>query len=456
MLMQKRERGQNHSRGAVAALHGIAFDEGLLQRMQLLSLSNTFNRGDLFTRGAGDGRQTRAVRDAIDKNRTGAALAFAATIFGSREIQFFAQNIKEGAAGIAGNVIARAIHQQFHEFILDPKWGGGKTPLQGGAFGGSMKSEGTTAMATTTAADLTTTQAPFIEQAQRSGELFIYQPYELYSERNQEAWRTLYARMLPRWKRYANGAFLKGIESLCLAPGRLPRLEDVNRFLGPLTGFQAKPVSGYVPAFVFFDCLRNRQFPTTITIRDAARLDYLPEPDIFHDIAGHVPMHTDRAFADALVRFGECAHTAAEVVENIGDSHERAAILTSIIRAMARFFWFTIEFGLMGTQGGIRVYGSGLLSSYGEIEHAVESPEVQRYPLQLEWAINQCFEIDHYQPLLFVVDSFEHLFSAVDELERWMKAGKLNNVAPGEPAVNERDLESFLEASKQPREPRFA
>jgi phenylalanine-4-hydroxylase len=92
------------------------------------------------------------------------------------------------------------------------------------------------------------------------------------------------------------------------------------------------------------------------------------------------------------------------------------------------------------------VYGSGLLSSFGEIEHAVVSPDVQRYPLKIEWAINQAFEIDHYQPLLFIVDSFDHLYNLVDELEQWMKAGKLNYVAPGEPAVNEVDLQSFLEA----------
>jgi phenylalanine-4-hydroxylase len=118
--------------------------------------------------------------------------------------------------------------------------------------------------------------------------------------------------------------------------------------------------------------------------------------------------------------------------------------LTRIIKSMARFFWFTIEFGLMRSRDGLRVYGSGLLSSYGEIEHAIVSPDVQRHPLQLEWAINQAFEIDHYQPLLFIVDSFDHLFSLVDRLEKWMKEGKLSNVAPGEPVVIEEDLKSFL------------
>ena len=93
---------------------------------------------------------------------------------------------------------------------------------------------------------------------------------------------------------------------------------------------------------------------------------------------------------------------------------------------------------------GVCAYGSGLLSSYGEIEHAVKSDEVQRHPLQIQWAINQTFEINHYQPLLFVVESFDHLFEMADRLERWMRAGKLNNVAPGEPEVREEDLLSFL------------
>jgi len=206
-------------------------------------------------------------------------------------------------------------------------------------------------------------------------------------------------------------------------------------------------VSGYVPAALFFDCLRRREFPTTITIRSSSQLDYLPEPDIFHDVAGHVPMHTEKAFADTLVRFGDCAHTAVEITSAIRDREERSRRLTSILRAMSRFFWFTIEFGLMRAPGGLRAYGSGLLSSYGELQHAIESDEVGRYPLQAEWVINQGAQIDRYQPLLFVVDSFDHLFALVDQLERWMRKGKLNNVAPGLPQIDERDLRSFLEAS---------
>jgi phenylalanine-4-hydroxylase len=294
---------------------------------------------------------------------------------------------------------------------------------------------------------LTTTEAPFIEAAKLNGRLFIEQPYEQYSEANQETWRRLYTRMQARWRRYANDAFLRGIDRLRLDSNRIPKLDDVNRFLGPLTGFQAKAVSGYVPAPVFFECLRRREFPTTITIRRADSLDYLPEPDIFHDICGHVPMHTDRALADALVRFGECARTAASIAAGIPDKTARKPVLRSMIRALARFFWFTVEFGLMRSAGGLRAYGSGLLSSFGEIEHAIESPEVQRYPLQMEWAINQGMEIDHYQPLLFIVDSFDHLYDQVGQLENWIKEGKLSNVAPGEPQVGDEDLRIFLEGA---------
>ena len=254
--------------------------------------------------------------------------------------------------------------------------------------------------------------------------------------------------MQDRWRRYANERFLEGLDKLRLSPARMPRLEDINRFMQPLTGFKAQPVSGYVPSFVFFDCLRNREFPTTITIRDGASLDYLPEPDIFHDIAGHVPMHTDRAFArDAgplrrlrrgggAPRVGDRGRAREDAPPDQHHQGDGALLLVHRrVRADA------IE---RAADGALKVYGSGLLSSFGEIAHAIDSPEVQRFPFQIEWVVNQSFEIDHYQPLLFIVDSFDHLFALVTELEQWMLAGKLDNVAPGEPEVSETDLASFL------------
>jgi phenylalanine-4-hydroxylase len=291
---------------------------------------------------------------------------------------------------------------------------------------------------------LTTGAAPFVEEARNRGDLYITQPYQLYSDENHDTWRCLFARMQSRWQQFANDYFLSGLEALHLPAAHVPELSEINRYLQLLTGFQARPVSGYVPAFLFFDCLRRREFPTTITIRDKGRMDYLAEPDIFHDLAGHVPMHTNKAFAEVLVRFGDCAHSAVELTVEIRDQQERERCLLSVMRAMSRFFWFTIEFGLMRRMSGTCAYGSGLLSSYGELQHAVESDTVQRYPLQLEWVINQGFEIDHYQPLLFVVDSFDHLFELVDRFERRMRDGRLYNIAPGLPDISESDLRSFM------------
>lgn len=124
---------------------------------------------------------------------------------------------------------------------------------------------------------------------------------------------------------------------------------------------------------------------------------------------------------------------------------EKINKIRSNIQALARFFWFTVEFGLMREQERICVYCSGLLSSAGEIEHAVLAPDVQRHPFQLEWVINQSFEYDHFQPLLFIVDSFEHLFEEVERLESWLLNGKLDNVSLGEPKVSEKDLLVFLQ-----------
>lgn len=292
---------------------------------------------------------------------------------------------------------------------------------------------------------LTTTKAAFIEEAQHKGDIFIHQPYELYNNSNQEAWRKLYALLRPKWEKYANGKFMEGIRSLCLNPDRIPRLEEINEFLRPLTGFTAKAVSGYVPTFVFFDSLKRREFPTTITIRDPNQLDYLPEPDIFHDIAGHVPMHTDKTFAEVLVKFGSLAEKAVQRHTNYTSEKERLAKIRCNIQALSRFFWFSVEFGLMRENGRICVYGSGLLSSAGEIEYAVESDEVERVPFSLERVIHQPFEIDRYQKLLFVIDSFEALYGEVDRLEEWLLEGRLDEVAGKEPFISDADLERFLE-----------
>jgi phenylalanine-4-hydroxylase len=236
--------------------------------------------------------------------------------------------------------------------------------------------------------------------------MFITQDYTVYTEENHLAWATLCRRRMEALPGTACQEFLRGLELLDLDLQRVPRLGDINARLAPLTGFQAVAVPGYVPARDFFDCLAKRLFPTTITVRPLEKLDYLPEPDIFHDVFGHVPLHTNPYLADFLQRFGQ-AGLAAETEEEL--------------TGLSRLFWFTVEFGLIREAGQIRLFGSGLMSSVGESAHAL-GDAVERRDFDLEAVMNQPFEIDHYQPLLFVIDSFEQLYHVMDgrarELER--------------------------------------
>ncbi len=276
--------------------------------------------------------------------------------------------------------------------------------------------------------------------------LFIRQIYESYSPADHATWRLLGDRMRESWNRYACDRFLEGAEALHLPSAEVPHLDEVNACLSPRSGFRASAVSGRVAPFAFLDCLRNRVLPTAVTLRSTESLDYPAESDIFHDVAGHVPMLADRVFAEALVCFGDCAHSAAEIAGLIHDPEELRCRLTSILKAIGRFYSFTVEFGLVLYGDRVRAYGSGLLSSAGEIEHAIESAQVQRCEMNMDWVIHQPFERNRYQPLLFFVENFDQLLELTRTLERWMWEGRLDHVASGEPELSSADLAGFLQA----------
>jgi len=190
----------------------------------------------------------------------------------------------------------------------------------------------------------------------------------------------------------ASRLFLEGIDAIGLREDRVPDLEDVNRRLAPRTGWRAVPVAGFLPAGEFFASLARREFPTTITIRSPRQLDYLPEPDIFHDVFGHVPLHAHPAFADFLQRFG------AQAAASEGAKLER----------LTRLFWFTVEFGLVREAGQVRIYGSGLISSASDAANAL-GPGCDRRPFSRAAVMAQDFRIDAIQPVLFVVEGFRAL-----------------------------------------------
>ena len=231
---------------------------------------------------------------------------------------------------------------------------------------------------------------------------FITQDHAAYSDEDHDVWRHLYERRMATLGETGSEVFLQGIDRIGLSPDRVPDLAEVNRRLGIRTGWAAVPVGGFIPAPEFFRCLAARRFPTTIIVRPRAQLDYLPEPDIFHDVFGHVPLHSDPVFADFLQRFGALACASETDTE---------------VTQMARLFWFTVEFGLIRERGMTRIYGSGLISSHGDAANALGN-RCRRLPFELDAVLAQPFEIDRFQDVLFVIDSFDQLFGAVEEIQR--------------------------------------
>jgi phenylalanine-4-hydroxylase len=244
---------------------------------------------------------------------------------------------------------------------------------------------------------------------------FTVQNWEAYTVEQHDVWRLLYQRRMRQLERTGSRLFLEGARTIELRPDRVPHLDDVNARLARRTGWNAAPVNGFIPAREFFACLARRRFPTTVIVRPREQLDYLPEPDIFHDVFGHVPLHADPVFADFLQRFGQIAARARTDEETT---------------QMARLFWFTVEFGLIHEQGEVKVYGSGLISSHGDAAHAL-GPDCERRRFSLDAVLAQPFEIDHFQDVLFVVDRFDQLFAAVNEMDRRIPASRRPDAGPG-------------------------
>ncbi|HEY2806580.1 MAG TPA: phenylalanine 4-monooxygenase [Gemmatimonadales bacterium] len=225
------------------------------------------------------------------------------------------------------------------------------------------------------------------------------QDWAAYSDEEHAVWAALYRRRMDRLRSTASRRFQDGASAIGLSPDKVPDLADVNRRLDKFTGWAAVPVTGFLPARDFFACLAERRFPTTVKVRDARNLDYTPEPDIFHDVFGHVPLHADPIFADFLQRFGQRAAAASSEAE---------------VERMARLFWFTVEFGLIREGGEVKLYGSGLISSQDDAANAL-SPRCEHRRFSAEAVMNQGFAIDDLQPVLFVIESFVELFKAVAE-----------------------------------------
>lgn len=220
------------------------------------------------------------------------------------------------------------------------------------------------------------------------------QDWGCYSDTDHDTWRRLYARQSALLAGLACEAFVAALPALG-ATDRIPRFDEINARLRPATGWQIVGVPGLIPEVPFFTLLAQRRFPVTTWIRRPDEFDYIVEPDVFHDLFGHVPLLFDPVFADYVQRYGEGGLKA----HGLGACEQ-----------LSRLYWYTIEFGLIRQPEGLRAYGAGILSSPGELVHAVRSEQPQRLPLQLERTMRTRYRIDSYQATYFVIDSFQQLF----------------------------------------------
>jgi phenylalanine-4-hydroxylase len=225
----------------------------------------------------------------------------------------------------------------------------------------------------------------------------IEQRWSDYSAEEHAIWRLLYDRQQHLLVGRACGDYLDGLEALGVAATGIPDFRRLSDLLDRATGWRIVAVPGIVPDELFFGLLARRQFPSTCFIRRRDQLDYLQEPDVFHDICGHVPMLMNPVFADYMQAYGEGGLKALRL------GH---------LKELARLYWYTVEFGLIATAEGLRIYGSGILSSAGESVYCLDDPRPHRLHFDLRRVMRTRYQIDRYQETYFVIDDFAELFAA--------------------------------------------
>lgn len=220
------------------------------------------------------------------------------------------------------------------------------------------------------------------------------QNWASYTAADHDTYHRLYERQTALLPGLACDAFIEALPSLGVKD-RIPRFEEINERLKPATGWEIVAVPGLIPERPFFDLLAHRRFPVTDWIRTPAEFDYVVEPDVFHDLFGHVPLLFNPVFADYVQRYGAGGLKAHDL--GAGE-------------LLSRLYWYTIEFGLIRQADGLRAYGAGILSSSGELRHSVTSPQSRRIALDLLRCMRTRYKIDDYQATYFVIDNFDQLF----------------------------------------------
>ena len=246
----------------------------------------------------------------------------------------------------------------------------------------------------------------------RDDDYVIDQNWAAYSADEHAVWDFLYRRQVGILQDRADPAMLRGLETLNLNRGGIPNFSEINVELKARTGFEVVAVPGLVPDEVFFNHLANRRFPAGQFIRTRAQLDYLQEPDIFHDVFGHVPLLTDPVFADYMEAYGKGG---------------LRAIKFGRLKNLAALYWYTVEFGLIETPKGVRIYGAGISSSKDESIFALNDPSPNRIRFDLERVMRTRYRIDDFQQTYFVIRSYDDLFRATVDTDFAPLYGRLGD-----------------------------
>ena len=249
----------------------------------------------------------------------------------------------------------------------------------------------------------------------------VEQPWSSYSETDHSVWARLFERQRALLAGRASSEFLDAMAAMEMSPDRIPKFDELNPILRKATGWELIGVEGLLPELAFFDHLANRRFPVTWWIRKPEQMDYLSEPDLFHDLFGHVPLLMNPVFADYMEAYGRGG------VKAHGVGEEALVHLT-------RLYWYTVEFGLIRQDDGLRIYGSGIVSSKGESIHSLESDAPNRIGFDLERIMRTRYRIDTYQKTYFVIDSFEQLMESTrpDFLPIYDRLSKLDSIPAGD------------------------
>ncbi|WP_447726707.1 phenylalanine 4-monooxygenase [Sphingomonas koreensis] len=230
----------------------------------------------------------------------------------------------------------------------------------------------------------------------------IPQNWGAFTPQEHAVWDTLFERQIKLLPGRASEAYLHGLDLLKLSDGGIPNFEELSERLMKRTGWQVVAVPGLVPDDVFFDHMANRRFVAGNFIRRPDQLDYLQEPDVFHDVFGHVPMLADPVFADYMEAYGRGGRRAMEL---------------GALKQLSRLYWYTVEFGLIEEAGDLRIYGSGIVSSFGESRFALDSDSPNRIGFDLARVMRTDYRIDDFQQNYFVIPSFDTLLNATVETD---------------------------------------